>query len=246
MAKSNRKFDTSSESEVVQLDLGRRKRFHTKDLIEITPKTDNQKLALESCFGYATAVGLINQAGVGKTFLALYSALAQVLDTSTPYERVIIARSPVATRDIGFLKGSLEEKEAVYEIPYEAIMKELMPKFNSPYDHLKSLGYVEFTTTSYLRGLTFHDTIVVVDEIQNLSRHEIYTILTRIGENSKIILCGDCKQSDLKANQSGFKYLVELTEKLPEGMCDIIKFTKEDIVRSEFVKAVIIADEDFV
>ena len=239
-----RKFDTGNESYDVQCDLGNRKRFTEKDLVQVVPKTNNQKLALELCGGNSTAVGLIGSAGVGKSYLALYSALQQVFDPSLPYEKIVVARSAVATRDIGFLKGDLDQKSEVFELPYHSLARELMPRFNSAYDHLKSLGYLEFTCTSYLRGLTYHDTIIIVDEIQNLSRHEIYTILTRLGENSKVIFCGDSKQTDLKANQSGFKYLIELSEKLQEGMCSVVQFTVDDIVRSEFVKAVIMADED--
>lgn len=238
-----KRFDTSNECPHVQADLGNRKRFTTKDLLPVVSKTENQEIALTSCFSDSMSVGLIGSAGTGKSFLALYSALYQVLDPSTPYEKVIIARSAVATRDQGFLKGDLASKEEVFEIPYISLARELMPKFNSAYEHLKSLGYLEFTSTSYLRGLTFHNTIVVVDEVQNLSRHEIYTILTRVGEESKVFFCGDSKQNDLRKGQSGFKYLMDLSDRLPEGNCDIVEFGVDDIVRSEFVKAVIIADE---
>ena len=238
-----RKFNTENECPQVQADLGNRKRFTEKDLLSVVAKTDNQQLALDSCFSSALAVGLGGSSGSGKTFIALYSALKQVFDPSTPYEKVIIARSAVATREQGFLKGSLEEKEEIFQLPYQALCKELLPRFNNGYEHLKSLGYVEFTSTSYLRGLTFHDTIVIVDEYQSLTRHEIYTILTRIGENSKIFLCGDHKQSDLKKEQSCFNYIEELSSKLPEGMCRNIRFTADDIVRSEFVKAIIMIDE---
>ena len=242
MAKSNRKFDTSSESEVVQLDLGRRKRFHTKDLIEITPKTDNQSKALAAMFGQYDMVNLTGSSGAGKTFLALYAALHQVLDSSTPFERIILMRTAVATREQGFIKGSLEDKEAVYEAPYHGLIGDIMPKFNSGYEHLKALGYIEFCKTSYIRGSTWHDSIIVFDESENANAHEIYTVLTRLGENSKIFLAGDEKQTDLRKEKSGFGYLEKLSTLLPYESCQTIAFTTDDVVRSGFAKAVTIAD----
>ena len=243
MGKPNRKFDTSNESEVVQLDIGRRRKFHTRDLAEISPKTDNQALALEAMFGQFDMVNLTGSAGSGKTMLALFAALHQVLDSSTPYERVILMRSAVATREQGFIKGSLEDKEAVYEAPYFGLVQDIMPRFNNGYEHLKALGYLEFCTTSYIRGSTYHDSIVVVDESSNLNAHEIYTVLTRLGENAKIFLCGDIKQVDLKKEKTGFTYLEQLATLLPYESCKTIKFTTDDVVRSGFAKAVTIADE---
>lgn len=243
MAKAARKFNTETETDVVALDIGRRKRFNLKDLTQIQPKTENQAKALAAMFGDFDMVHMSGSPGSGKSMLAMYAALYQVLDPATPYENVMIIRSAVATRDIGFLPGSLEEKAAVLETPYEGIAKDLMPRFNSPYSHLKSLGYVDFCTTSYIRGTTFHDTILIVDEYQNNNAHELYTILTRLGENSKVFLAGDHKQNDLRKEKSGFSYLEKLATLLPYESCASIQFGVDDVVRSGFAKAVTIADE---
>lgn len=238
-----KKFDTGGESYDVQQDLGNRKKLHVRDLLSVQPKTDNQAALMSACFENIPLVVGAGSAGTGKTFLALYSALHQVLDQSTPYQKILMVRSAVASRDLGFLPGTLEEKESVFEAPYIGLASELFPKFNSPYNHLKSLGYYEFKSTSFLRGCTFDDTIIIVDEFQNLNRHEAYSILTRVGCNTKVILCGDTKQDDLKKSQSCFQYVKDLSQKMDNDDVRLVEFGVDDIVRSGFVRSVIIADE---
>lgn len=236
MAKRKKVFDTTNESVVIQSTF--RKKFTQHDLCNMKPATENQKTFLDSCYNEEVilAAGL-GSAGTGKTFLSLYAALDQVFDPCTPYTKVIVVRNAVEVRSQGFIKGSLEEKEAVYEAPYIGLSKELLPRFNDGYAHLKSLGYLEFLTTSFIRGITLNDCIIVVDECQNLNQHEMYSILTRVGYNCKIIVVGDGIQSDLKKEIGCFNYINDVADNI-EG-AQVVEFTTDDIVRSGFVKNVI-------
>ena len=248
MAKPKQKFDTSGENDHEKIrSIGNRKKFHPHDLISISPLTENQK---EFFYAYNSNVPMILQsgcAGTGKTFLALYSALHQVFDPSTPYEKVCIFRSAVDSRKIGFLPGSEDDKGSAYETPYQQIAADVM-KFNNPYPMLKSLGYLEFHLTSHKRGTTFDNTIFLLDEIQNFDSGELMTILTRCGENSRIILCGDSKQNDLERyrEKSSFGYLQKLINNMPYDSTAIIKYTVDDVVRSGLVKDILIADSGIV
>lgn len=178
-------------------------------------------------------------AGTGKSYIGMFLALNELLSKEVASVKII--RSAVPTRDVGFLPGSLAEKTAVYELPYKDIVDDLL-SCGTAYETLTKKGSIEFMTTSYLRGLTFSDCIIVIDEFQNMSKAEIFTILTRVGMNCRVILCGDTKQKDLSQSQSGFEYLTALAARLPNYI-DVVHFTSDDIVRSEFVKAVIMAEE---
>lgn len=178
------------------------------------------------------------------TLVGLYLALNDLLNKNCEIDKIKIVRSVVASRDIGFLPGDLEEKVEVYETPYREQFSFLFDMPTS-YDKFKSFGTVEFMSTSFLRGQTWDNTVVVVDEVQNLNFHEINTVMTRIGVNSKVLLLGDSNQTDLyksKWDSSG----IDILEKALEGnpFFDTIHFTKHDIVRSEFVKAWICGVED--
>lgn len=182
-------------------------------------------------------------AGTGKTFVALYLALNDVLSTETETERIIIVRSAVPTRDIGFVPGTLEEKAAIYEDPYQGMFAELMGRQNS-YSDMKEAHLVEFVTTSFIRGVTWDNAVVVVDECQSMTFHELNTIMTRLGKNSRIILCGDMPQTDLRKKHevTGMDKMLRITDKM--GGFSNVTFTRHDIVRSAFVKSWIIAVED--
>ena len=213
------------------------------DLKVIKPLTEPQRQMMESYFQGLSVLAL-GSAGTGKTLVAFYLALTDLLDKNTPYNKIKIIRSVVPSRDIGFLPGDMEEKVEVYESPYRDLFSFL---FETPtaYDKFKSFGSIEFLPTSFLRGQTWDNTIVVVDEVQNMNFHEINTTMTRIGNNSKVILCGDSLQTDLYKNkwdQSGIGSL----EKALKGnkFFDTVHFTKHDIVRSEFVKTWICSIED--
>jgi predicted ribonuclease YlaK len=185
-------------------------------------------------------------AGTGKTFITLYKALRDVLDEKTPYEKIYIVRSLVATREIGFLPGDHEDKSTLYQIPYKNMVKYMfeMPTeadFEMLYGNLKTQGTISFWSTSFIRGTTLDKAIVIVDEFQNLNFHELDSIITRVGQDSKIMFCGDATQSDLiKTNErNGVIDFMNILRSMPS--VDIIEFTIEDIVRSGFVKEYLIA-----
>lgn len=242
-SKRRRKFDTEGEDMGVVRDLGNRKKFHRHDIANITPKTYNQEAFIRACFQDTPLVAALGWPGVGKSFLSLFTALTDVFEESTPYEKVILVRSAVQGRQIGFTPGNLDEKMAPYEYAYTGIISELMPRYNNGYNHLKALGYLEFHSTSMMRSVTFDNSIIILSECQNMDYDELYTCITRVGENSKIILEGDETQDDLKRQRekSGLSRIRSVIQKMPSDMCEIIDFRKEDIVRSEFTKQFIIA-----
>ena len=223
----------------------RKKPINADMMRDIEPLTDNQKLLFES---YAKDQNLVayGVAGTGKTFITLYNALKDVLNPDTPYEKVYIVRSLVATREIGFLPGDHDDKSSLYQIPYKHMVKYMfeMPSeadFNMLYGNLKAQDTIDFWSTSFIRGTTFDKTIVVVDEFQNLNYHELDSIMTRVGSQSKIMFCGDATQSDLiRTNErNGIIDFMRILRLMPS--VDIIEFGVEDIVRSGLVKEYIIA-----
>lgn len=223
----------------------RRNPISSEYLVDIDPITENQKKFFESYQDdkHLVAYGC---AGTGKTFISLYNALCDVLDERTPYERIYLVRSLVATREIGFLPGSHEDKADIYQIPYKNMVKYMfqMPSdadFEMLYGNLKSQETIKFWSTSFLRGTTLDNAIVIVDEFQNLNFHELDSIITRVGENTKIMFCGDATQSDLqKSNErNGIVDFMSVLRKMPSF--DIIEFGVDDIVRSGLVKEYIIA-----
>jgi len=223
----------------------RKKPINTDYLVDINPLTDNQKRLFDS---YKEEKHLIAYgiAGTGKTFITLYNAIKDVLSTDTPYERIYLVRSLVSTREIGFLPGDHEDKADIYQIPYKNMVKYMfqMPSdadFEMLYGNLKAQESIKFWSTSFIRGTTLDNAIVIVDEFQNLNFHELDSIITRIGENSKIMFCGDASQSDLtKTNdRNGIVDFMNILRKMPSF--DIIEFGVDDIVRSGLVKEYIIA-----
>ena len=223
----------------------RRKPISSDYLIDIEPLTENQKKLFESYKNQKHIVAY-GCAGTGKTFITLYNALQDVLDEVTPYEKVYIVRSLVATREIGFLPGSHDDKADIYQIPYKNMVKYMfqMPSdadFEMLYGNLKSQETIKFWSTSFLRGTTLDNAIVIVDEFQNLNFHELDSIITRVGENTKIMFCGDATQSDLvKTNErNGISDFMNVLRKMDS--IDIVEFGVDDIVRSGLVKEYIIA-----
>jgi len=226
----------------------RKKPINTDLLVDIDPLTDNQKKLFDS---YAEDKHLIAYgcAGTGKTFITLYNALQDVLCDSTPYERIYLVRSLVSTREIGFLPGTYEDKSDIYQIPYKNMVKYMfqMPTdsdFEMLYANLKAQETIKFWSTSFLRGTTLDNAIVIVDEFQNLNFHELDSIITRVGENTKICFCGDATQSDLqKTNErNGIIDFMRILRAMPSF--DIIEFGLDDIVRSGLVKEYIVAKLD--
>jgi len=225
----------------------RKKPLSGEYLVDIDPLTDNQKKLFDS---YAEQKHLVAYgcAGTGKTFITLYNALREVLDEKTPYEKIYLVRSLVATREIGFLPGSYDDKSDIYQIPYKNMVKYMfqMPsdaEFEMLYGNLKAQETIKFWSTSFLRGTTLDNSIIIVDEFQNANFHELCSIITRVGENSKIMFCGDATQSDLiKTNEkNGVIDFMKILRTMPS--VDIIEFGIDDIVRSGLVKEFLIAKE---
>ena len=208
------------------------------ELRKVSPLTPNQQLTFEA---YEKGMNLMlhGYAGTGKSYISLYLALNEVLSSTSNYDKVIIVRSVVPSRDIGFLPGSVKEKIRVYEEPYKEICDELFGRGDG-FNILKMKGMVQFTTTSFLRGMTFNNAIVIVDETNNMTFQEIDTVMTRIGNNSKIIFCGDYRQSDLHKphEKTGIKELMAVSRRMKSF--DHVEFGIEDIVRSGVVKEYII------
>lgn len=178
---------------------------------------------------------LAGSAGTGKTFMALFKAFEEIVKGKVNYRRIVIIRSAVATRDIGHLPGTLDEKQAIYEIPYVGICTELFGRGDA-YPIMKKNGIIEFMLTSYVRGITLDETIVIVDEFQNLTAHEADSIITRLGKGSKIIFCGDTCQTDFtRNNEKDIDKFLAVVNKMPQWF-DINEFESGDIVRSGIVK----------
>ena len=224
--------------------MSKKKEINYSDLIKIDPITETQKQVFKS-WKEGMNQFLCGCAGTGKTFISMYLAFEEVLRNETPYDKVIIVRSLIPTREIGFLPGDEEDKAALYQVPY-ANMAQFMFKqpneqaFNILYDRLKAQGSLYFLSTSFLRGLTFDNSIIIVDECQNLNFHELDTIITRVGQDSKISFCGDFMQSDLtKRNEKdGLHDFVKILEEMDEF--SISEFSIGDIVRSGFVRSYLI------
>jgi phosphate starvation-inducible protein PhoH len=194
-------------------------------LSEVEPLTQNQVAAFES----DKHLVLHGVAGTGKTFISCYLAFDDMIKSS--YNKLIIIRSAVPTRDIGFLPGNEKEKSAIYEEPYKDICVELFQRGDA-YEILKTKSLVNFMTTSFIRGVTLRDAVIIVDECQNMSFHELDSIITRVGEECRIIFCGDFRQSDLSKN--GLKDFIRIVKAMDQF--DLIDFEIKDIVRSGFVK----------
>ena len=210
------------------------------DLVKIEPVTDNQKVVFES-YKKGKNQFLYGCAGTGKTFITLYLAMNEVLRQDTPYDRVVMVRSLIPTREIGFLPGDEEDKAALYQVPYSNMVQFMFKQpneqaFSMLYDRIKSQGSFYFLSTSFLRGLTFDNSIIIVDECQNLNFHELDTIVTRVGQDSKIMFCGDFMQTDLsKVNErNGLFDFLRILEEMEEFNC--VEFNIGDIVRSGFVR----------
>jgi len=236
MAKRQEKVYRSPEVTIAT----NRLRVRLDDMSVIEPLTDNQKLFFDYYKSEEQFMLLHGVAGTGKTYIALYKALEEVLDKSNHFEKVVIVRSVVPTREIGHLPGDEKEKTEVYQEPYHEICRNLFNRADA-YQRLKEQCAVHFLTTSFLRGITLDDTIVIVDECQNLNDAEINTIMTRVGTNSKIIFCGDFRQTDLnkKQDMSGLKKFISIAKMMPSFK--LIEFSVHDIVRSEIVKQYILA-----
>ena len=220
------------------------KEINSSNLVDVKPITDNQKVIFDT-WKKGKNQFLFGAAGTGKTFVSLYLALQEVLDLTNKADKVILVRSLIPTREIGFLPGDEEDKAALYQVPYQNMVRFMFQMasdqaFNNLYDRLKAQGSLYFLSTSFLRGLTFDNSIIIVDECQNLNFHELDTIITRVGQDSKIVFCGDFGQSDLQRTneKNGLHDFLRILEEMEEFNCT--EFNIGDIVRSGFVRSYLI------
>jgi phosphate starvation-inducible PhoH-like protein len=220
-------------------------RLKPSELKSIEPLTSNQGKFFDAYSRGDYFIMLTGSAGTGKSFIACYKAIQEVFDKTSSFKRVVIVRSAVQSRDVGFTPGSLEDKMSLYEQPYMQIYHTLFNRRDA-YEALKESGKIEFVSTSFIRGCTFDDSIVIVDECQNMNWEELSTIITRVGYRSKIIFCGDYKQSDLyrkKGDMSGLGKFHAVAKTM--SSFTNVEFSTEDIVRSSLVKDFLIAVEKY-
>lgn len=221
----------------------KRKVTLNKELLKvrhISPMTWAQTDMIENYARGANIVA-VGSAGTGKSFIASYLALNSLF--SKDVEKIVVVRSAVPTRDMGHLPGTLQEKSEVYTIPYRQIFNDLCEN-GTAWDILTKKNMVEFITTSYVRGITLENSVVIIDEFQSMTPHELYSVLTRAGRGTRLIICGDTKQTDLdgRKEKSCYDWFVGVSEKMPEWFATT-NFIQSDIVRSDFVKALIMAVE---
>ncbi|NDA77547.1 MAG: hypothetical protein EB037_11120 [Actinobacteria bacterium] len=235
MAKKIYAIDAAS----TQSSISQKLKLRLDDLQVFEPLTENQRRFFEQ-YSSSKIMLLHGVAGTGKSFIALYKALEEVLDRNNPYQRVVLVRSAVPSREIGHLPGDEKEKTEVYQLPYVNICSDLFNRADA-YQRLNEQGVIKFMITSFVRGITLDDSVIIVDEAQNMTDMELNSIITRVGERSKIIFCGDFRQTDLykKTDMSGLKKFMVIADMMPSFRT--IEFDVKDIVRSDIVKEYIIA-----
>jgi len=217
------------------------KRLKLEHLLTYEPITENQKFAYDQ-WDDGDHLVLCGSAGTGKTFIGMYLALGDVLDKQYEQDKLVIVRSVVPTREMGYLPGSIEEKVDAYTSPYRAIAHELFNE-KMAYEMLESQGAISFMSTSYIRGQTIDDAVILVDEMQNLTFHELDSIITRVGRNTRIIFSGDYYQSDLnkETDKGGILDFMNIMEVM--NNFTTVEFGWPDIVRSDFVRDYIMTKE---
>ena len=224
----------------------KRKPVNTTTMVKVEPLTENQERVFKS-WDEGKHLFIYGAAGTGKTFCALYKALHDCLKDTPSYDNVYIVRSLVATREIGFLPGDHEDKSSLYQIPYKNMVKYMFEMasdsdFETLYGSLKQQETIKFWSTSFLRGVTLDNAVIIIDEMQNLNFHELDSIITRVGENTRIVFCGDAMQSDLVRDKerNGIHNFMEILRLMPDDF-DLIEMGIDDICRSGIVRNYLIA-----
>jgi phosphate starvation-inducible protein PhoH len=234
-----KKIHAVQEANQPKVTITNKLKIRIDDLTVIEPLTENQRRFFDS-YDDSRIMLLHGVAGTGKSYIALYKALEEVLDHGNPYHQVVIVRSAVPSREIGHLPGDEKEKTEVYQLPYQDICQNLFGRHDA-FQRLCEQGTVKFMITSFVRGITLDNSVIIVDESQNMTDMELNSIITRVGENSKIIFCGDFRQTDLykKTDMSGLKKFMVIADMMPSFR--VIEFDVKDIVRSDIVKEYILA-----
>jgi predicted ribonuclease YlaK len=222
-----------------------RPKLRLDDMKTFQPLTENQNKFFQAYKQGDYFIALHGVAGTGKTFSALYKAIEEVLDKSNTFEKIIVVRSAVQSREIGHLPGSVDEKMEIYQQPYRQICETLFGRKDA-WDRLEEQGHIEFISTSFIRGMSFDNAIIIVDEMQNMTFEEIDTVMTRVGNQSKIIWCGDYRQTDLNKKKNDVSGLLKFFDiAYHMDAFTRIEFTPDDIVRSSLVKDYILAKLKF-
>lgn len=238
---ARQKAETNENEEYRQPSVSNSLKIKLDHLKTFDALTDNQQKFFDSYKRGDYFIGLFGSPGVGKTFLAMYRSLEEVLDRTNPFKQVVVVRSAVQVRDQGFVPGSLDEKMEIYETPYKEISETLFGRSDA-WDRLKEQGHARFISTTAIRGISIDDAIILVDESQSMTFHELSSVISRVGHRSKIIFIGDLKQNDLiksKNDVSGLKEFLNVARHMDEF--SEITFTPDDIVRSSLVKSFIVA-----
>ena len=222
-----------------------RLKLRLDDMKTFQPLTENQNKFFQAYKQGDYFIALHGVAGTGKTFSALYKAIEEVLDRSNTFEKIIVVRSAVQSREIGHLPGTIDEKMDIYQQPYRQICETLFGRKDA-WDRLEEQCHIEFISTSFIRGMSFDNAIIIVDEMQNMTFEEIDTVMTRVGNQSKIIWCGDYRQTDLNKKKNDVSGLLKFFDiAYHMGAFTRIEFTPDDIVRSSLVKDYILAKLKF-
>jgi len=222
-----------------------RLKLRLDDMKTFQPLTENQNKFFQAYKQGDYFIALHGVAGTGKTFSALYKAIEEVLDKGNTFEKIIVVRSAVQSREIGHLPGTIDEKMDIYQQPYRQICETLFGRKDA-WDRLEEQGHIEFISTSFIRGMSFDNAIIIVDEMQNMTFEEIDTVMTRVGNQSKIIWCGDYRQTDLNKRKNDVSGLLKFFDiAYHMGAFTRIEFTPDDIVRSSLVKDYILAKLKF-